>query len=138
MRYSAALIMLISVTGSLAAQADAERRLADLERRLNNTDNQVKNLGAQVNNVAAQASKSERQASDAAPFGFVAFLYGVFCALWAQNSGRSAWLWFFLGLFFSIFTVIVLLAKNANDRKWRLTANGSPSVSTAPAGASPR
>jgi hypothetical protein len=48
--------------------------------------------------------------------GAVAFLFGAFCALWAQNTGRSAWQWFFLGLFFSVFTVIVLLSKNSTDR----------------------
>ncbi len=48
--------------------------------------------------------------------GLVLFLFGVFCALWAQNTGRSAWLWFFLGLFGSLITVIVLLVKNSNDR----------------------
>lgn len=49
--------------------------------------------------------------------GAVLFLFGAFCALWAQNTGRSAWLWFFLGLFFSVITVIVLLSKNSGDRR---------------------
>lgn len=31
------------------------------------------------------------------------------CVLWAQDTGRSAWLWFFLGLLFSVITVLVLL-----------------------------
>jgi hypothetical protein len=48
---------------------------------------------------------------------FVLFLYGVFCALWAQSTGRSAWLWFFLGLLFSVITIIVLLVKNSDDRR---------------------
>ena len=52
-------------------------------------------------------------------------LFGAFCALWAQNTGRNAWLWFFLGLFFSVITVIVLLAKNANDRKLEATVDSS-------------
>ena len=47
----------------------------------------------------------------------VLFLYGAFCALWAQNTGRSAWLWFFLGLLFSVITVVVLLVKNSDDRR---------------------
>jgi len=55
--------------------------------------------------------------------GGVAFLFGAFCALWAQNTGRNPWLWFFLGLIFSVITAIVLLAKNANDKK-RITASG--------------
>lgn len=43
------------------------------------------------------------------------FLFGAFCALWAQNTGRNCWLWFFLGLFFSVVTIFFLLTKNAND-----------------------
>ena len=49
--------------------------------------------------------------------GAVAFLFGAFCALWAQNTRRNSWLWFFLGLFFSVITVLFLLAKNAGDRR---------------------
>ncbi len=57
--------------------------------------------------------------------GGVAFLFGAFCALWAQNTGRNPWLWFFLGLIFSVITAIVLLAKNANDRKRIVVAGQS-------------
>ena len=49
--------------------------------------------------------------------GAVIFLFGAFCALWAQNTNRSAWLWFFLGIFFNVIAVLVLLFKNSND-KW--------------------
>ena len=51
----------------------------------------------------------EELAKDGAP---LLFLFGIFCALWAQNTGRNAWLWFFLGAFFHVITVLVLLAKN--------------------------
>jgi hypothetical protein len=57
----------------------------------------------------------------------VLFLFGAFCALWAQNTGRNAWLWFFLGLLFSVVTIFFLLTKNANDiqqRKIRQTISG--------------
>ncbi len=47
------------------------------------------------------------------------FLFGAFCALWAQNTNRNAWLWFFIGLIFSVITVLVLLAKNSGDLKRR-------------------
>ncbi len=57
--------------------------------------------------------------------GAIAFLFGAFCALWAQNTGRNPWLWFFLGLFFSVITATVLLAKNARDKKRTLSA-GQP------------
>jgi len=48
--------------------------------------------------------------------------------LWAQNTGRSPWLWFFLGLFCSVVAILVLLTKNANDlqrRKIRETISGT-------------
>ena len=62
--------------------------------------------------VARSAAYPVTNVGDA---GAVSFLFGAFCALWAQNTERSAWLWFFLGLFFSVIAVIVLLTKNADD-----------------------
>ena len=41
------------------------------------------------------------------------FFSGIFCALWAQNTGRNAWLWFFLGVIFSFPALLVLLYKNS-------------------------
>ena len=49
--------------------------------------------------------------------GAVVFLFGAFCALWAQRTKRNAWLWFFLGLFFNGITVLVLLYKNSKDQR---------------------
>jgi hypothetical protein len=48
--------------------------------------------------------------------GAALWLFGAFCALWAQNTNRSAWVWFFMGLLFSVITVLVLLYKNSQDR----------------------
>jgi hypothetical protein len=47
--------------------------------------------------------------------GSVLFLFGIFCAYWAQQTNRNAWLWFFLGLLFGPITGIFLLVKNSND-----------------------
>jgi formate hydrogenlyase subunit 3/multisubunit Na+/H+ antiporter MnhD subunit len=54
-------------------------------------------------------------ASHYATTGFVTFLFGIFCAYWAQTTKRSGWLWFFLGFFFAPITGIFLLNKNASD-----------------------
>jgi hypothetical protein len=91
-----ALAPAIAAAEDKAEQRTAEERIQALEQR-----------------VAQLESSIEHKSSVA----FAAFLYGVFCALWAQNTGRSAWLWFFLGLLFSVITVIVLLVKTSNDRK---------------------
>lgn len=48
--------------------------------------------------------------------GTVFYLFGLFCAYWAQCTNRNAWLWFFLGLFFAPITGLFLLHKNSHDR----------------------
>lgn len=70
----------------------------------------------EVTQLKTRFSQLERRVDKLDDTALVLFLFGVFCALWAQNTGRSAWLWFFLGLFGSAITVIVLLNKNSNDR----------------------
>lgn len=62
----------------------------------------------------------------AAASGFVVVLFGAFCALWAQNTGRNAWLWFFLGAFFNVVVVFVLLSKNSADKAPRQNALLAP------------
>jgi len=47
----------------------------------------------------------------------VVFLCCAFCALWAQNTGRDAWLWFVLGAVFNVATLVVLLYLNCEERK---------------------
>lgn len=59
----------------------------------------------------------ESQTDRLATTGLVLFLFGVFCAYWAQENERSPWGWFFLGLFFGPITGAVLLAKNSKDKK---------------------
>jgi hypothetical protein len=57
-----------------------------------------------------------------ASIAYVNFLFGVFCAYWAQSTNRSAWLWFFMGFLFGPITGIVLAIKNAEDIKESKTA----------------
>jgi hypothetical protein len=61
-------------------------------------------------------SNLEQQFPQQAFVGALLVLVGASCALWAQNTGRRAWLWFFLGVFFNVVTLLVLLYKNANDK----------------------
>jgi hypothetical protein len=88
--------------------------LADegLDRRVAAIESRVAELQSQV---ASIPSRVQTHGSD----GGVLFLFGVFCALWAQNTNRNAWLWFFLGLIFSVIAVVVLLAKNSDDLQRR-------------------
>jgi hypothetical protein len=70
--------------------------------------------GQRIASLESRVSSLEGRQADA---GIALWLFGAFCALWAQNTGRNPWLWFFLGLFFSVITVLVLLKKNSLDKK---------------------
>ncbi len=77
---------------------------------VNQLENEVETLRSDLEDLKSDLrDKGEK--------GFVLFLFGGFCALWAQNTRRNPWLWFFLGALFNIITVIVLLNKNSNDKK---------------------
>jgi hypothetical protein len=51
-------------------------------------------------------------------------LYGGSCALCAQNTGRNAWEWFLLGVFFSVIMPAALLYKNAEERRLKPGSSG--------------
>ena len=78
MRYAVILAVCCYWTGSLHAQDDTLRRLADAEARLTKVEERARN-------AEDRASRAGREASDAAPYGFVTFLYGVFCALGPEH-----------------------------------------------------
>jgi hypothetical protein len=99
-----ALLFVFVPTPALADEG-LDRRVAEIESRVAGLQSQVASIPSSV----------QSHGSD----GGVLFLFGDFCALWAQNTNRNAWLWFFLGLIFSVITVLVLLTKNSEDRKRR-------------------
>ena len=76
-------------------------------------------VGSEVAQLDARVSALERQAvawSDRGEFAVLLFLFGAFCALWAQNTGRNPWIWFFLGAALNGATVLYLLWNNAQDQ----------------------
>ncbi len=92
------LILFVGFVLPAIASAQSQpqtQRVTQLEDRVNTLEGRIAKLGNDQ--------------------GLALILFAVVCALWAQNTGRSGWLWFFLGLFFSIITVLVLLWKNSRD-----------------------
>jgi hypothetical protein len=57
-------------------------------------------------------------------FAGAGLLAGVICALWAQNTARNAWLWFFAAFVFSLIALVVMLQKNSDDLARRRAARG--------------
>ena len=45
------------------------------------------------------------------------FLFGSFCALWAQNTGRNSLLWFLLGFAFTLGAILFILWLNRRPPK---------------------
>jgi hypothetical protein len=70
-------------------------------------------------NLSGRVATLERRIGgieeDVAGAGIVLIVIGAMCALWAQNTGRSSWLWFFIGLFGNVFALIAMLVKNGRD-----------------------
>jgi len=100
------LILLLSILASIGFSYSAH---AQTVQPSPNDGQRIAQLERKVSNLESKAGQ----------LGVVAWLFAAFCALWAQNTRRSAWLWFFLGLFFNVITVIVLLVKNSDDRSMR-------------------
>ena len=49
--------------------------------------------------------------------GLIFFLFGIFCAYWAQEKGRNAWFWFFAGALLGPLTGLILLYLNRRQKK---------------------
>jgi len=89
------LALAVAAPVEALAQSDASR-LDELERRV---------------------ARAEHRSVDRSAMAFAAFVCAAFCALWAQQTGRNATLWFLLGALFTVFTLLVLLRKNSDDKK---------------------
>ena len=57
--------------------------------------------------------------TDYASLGLVFYLFAIFATYWAQETGRSPLVWFFLGLFFAPCAGPALLLKNSTQASKR-------------------
>lgn len=90
------------------------------EARVDSLESEVAALSGRVDRMRGLQSRVnslEGKIEDTATTGLLAFLYAAFCALWAQNTRRSALLWFVMGGLLGPFTVLVLLSKNLSRGK---------------------
>jgi hypothetical protein len=101
---------------SPAPAQDDPGRIRELERTVDDLERDFRRLRSEVGDLERRPEK--RTIIEDNEVGWtVLLLFGGFCALWAQNTGRNPWLWFVLGLIFNAIAVLVLLWKNSNDLK---------------------
>ncbi len=96
--------------GTVALFAEPLPAQENIDQRLDRLAKQVQQLESRIDRTTSTS---------------VLFLFGTFCALWAQNTNRNPWVWFFAGLLLNVITVLVLLAKNADDKR---VARGEPAA----------
>jgi hypothetical protein len=107
----AALVFVLFESAS-AEQPDAvSGGRVELQVQLRLLEYQVDHLQADVHRLESDL-RFERVAATIP----VQLVFGVFCALWAQNNRRNPWLWFILGLFLGVFAGIMMLYRNFQDR----------------------
>jgi len=111
MRSICIMVMIICFSLVFYSKAHAQ---SDSSLDVQRLKSDVQYLKSRLDSVESKASRTE----DYIPF--VLIIFGAFSALWAQNTGRNPWLWFFLGYVFSIITVIVILVKNPRSRRQSL------------------
>lgn len=103
----ALLCLAFSVSGAAQMVSPQESRSAIVNAEITRLEAKVRELESRVGNGGA--------------VGAAALVSAALCALWAQNSRRSAWLWFIVGLCCMPIALIVMLVKNSNDRFERRT-----------------
>lgn len=91
-----------------------------LRQDINRLESEVNLRNGEVRSLRNDVGELRDQGAEAAtmPVAFFLFFTGVFCALWAQSTGRSGLVWFFLGAFFHLFTLLAVLVLNARRPAW--------------------
>lgn len=83
--------------------------LPQIQSELFSLKSRVNQLEADIRSVRNNNDRHEA-------VGLVLILFGTVCALWAQNTGRNPWVWFFAGMFFNVLTALAMLKRNSDER----------------------
>lgn len=109
MRQFLLLVLLVCGTGFASAEMTADAKVHELEQRVNKLEEKGSLVSMKFNN--GEIKLMEKDTS-----GLVMFAFGVVCALWAQNTGRGPWKWFFFGMLTGPIASVVMLWKNSTDK----------------------
>jgi len=115
--FLSAFLIVLALPSTLTAQLNDDPQIAELKSKVTQLESRFSELQADTQEYGVKIRRLDNISKH--PFteeaGALAFLFGIFCALWAQNTKRNAWIWFFMGLFLNVFIVLLLLQKNSQD-----------------------
>lgn len=107
------LVIFLTLPAPLLAQN--ERSSVDrLKNRISDLEREQSNLEMEISSETRTLDRRMDKLEDNATAGFGLFLSGIICALWAQFTRRSGWLWFFFGLLLAPIALIAMVWKNAS------------------------
>ena len=113
----AVIVFAIFIPYMIQAQTESSDEPMPIVHSSTADDHDIRRLEVKIDHLETEIEQIKSTASDAEAYiPFVLMIFGAFSALWAQNTGRSALLWFFLGYCFSVITVLVILYKNPQSR----------------------
>lgn len=77
---------------------------------------QVQEEKAQWTQIIHRATDVENRTRKMVNAVLLMFLFGAFCVIWAQNTGRNVYLWFLAGFVFTVFAILAILWLNPRQR----------------------
>ena len=80
----------------------------------NERSEKVNELESKLSSLSYDTEKLEEEFNRSA---LAVFFFAFFSAWWAKSTGRSALLWFVLGIFFNFITAIVIVCKTERGIK---------------------
>ena len=118
MRY---ILFFILFASASIAEPVLKPEFETLENRVEQNQNKIETEARERSREARETEREfdrlEDDIEDNAAGGLVLFLSGAVCAMWAQFTSRSAWLWLFFGLILSSIALIALLWTTSTDIK---------------------
>ena len=110
------IVILFFITCACHAASDESDRISKLNDRIELLEQKQRDLEhLESRNEMRTESRMDRLEDDIEQGAFILFVCATLSSLWAMYTRRSSVLWFFLGLVFAPFALIVILWKSSND-----------------------
>ena len=113
------IIYLILLLCSFCPAQIESGEIDQLEIRIKRLESEQASVRNEISRETSSLERRMKDLEDNASAGLAVFASGILCALWAQYTRRSAWLWFFFGLLLAPIALIAMAWKNADGLRSR-------------------